>query len=80
MINNQRNTNACTGSNRTTNQLLTPVFIRMIEEALLSLGDFGEVRLIVEKGRLRFLVTHKSYDILKWHQGGQVKEFEPEQE
>ena len=43
--------------------------IAMIDEALHSLGDFGEVRLIVEKGRLRFLVTQKSFDALKWQPG-----------
>lgn len=41
----------------------------MIEEALNSLGDFGEVRLVVEKGRLRFLQTQKSLDVLKWAPG-----------
>lgn len=41
----------------------------MIDEALSSLGDFGEVRLIVEKGRLRFLVTQKSFDAIKWEPG-----------
>jgi hypothetical protein len=43
--------------------------IEMIDEALSSVGDFGEVRLIVEKGRLRFLVTQKSFDTLKWSPG-----------
>ena len=43
--------------------------ISMIDEALNSLGDYGEVRLIVEKGRLRFLVTQRSYDALKWQPG-----------
>jgi hypothetical protein len=43
--------------------------IEMIEEALRSVGDYGEVRLIVEKGRLRFLVTSKSFDTLKWQPG-----------
>jgi hypothetical protein len=43
--------------------------IAMIDEALCSLGDFGEVRLVVEKGRLRFLVTQKSFDALKWQPG-----------
>lgn len=43
--------------------------IEMIDEALYSVGDFGEVRLIVEKGRLRFLVTQKSFDTLKWQPG-----------
>jgi hypothetical protein len=41
----------------------------MIEEALESVGEYGEVRLIVEKGRLRFLVTQKSYDALKLKPG-----------
>lgn len=43
--------------------------IIMIDEALTSLGEYGEVRLIVEKGRLRYLVTQKSYDALKWQPG-----------
>jgi hypothetical protein len=43
--------------------------IYMIDEALGTLGDYGEIRLIVEKGRLRFLVTQKSYDALKWQPG-----------
>jgi hypothetical protein len=43
--------------------------IPMVDEALKSLGDYGEVRLIVEKGRLRFLVTQRSYDALKWQPG-----------
>ena len=40
--------------------------IEMIDQAIASVGDFGEVRLIVEKGRLRFLVTQRSYDVQKW--------------
>ncbi len=43
--------------------------IEMIEEALAAIGEFGEVRLVVEKGRLRFLHTEKSYDVLKWSPG-----------
>jgi len=43
--------------------------VAMIEEALASLGEFGEVRLVVEKGRLRYLVTQKSFDAQKWHPG-----------
>ena len=43
--------------------------VSMIDEALTSLGEFGEVRLIVEKGKLRFLVTQKSFDALKWQPG-----------
>lgn len=51
--------------------------IQMIDEALCSLGDYGEVRLVVEKGHLRFLVTQKSYDTLKWYPGSLVKDIEP---
>lgn len=46
--------------------------VAMIDEALASLGEFGEVRLIVEKGRLRFLVTQKSFDAQKWQPGAIV--------
>jgi hypothetical protein len=37
----------------------------MIDDALVSLGEFGEVRLVVEKGRLRYLVMQRSYDVMK---------------
>ena len=43
--------------------------LSMIDEALGAVGEYGEVRLIVEKGRLRFLVTQKSFDALKWQPG-----------
>ncbi|UCD98864.1 MAG: hypothetical protein JSV42_18290 [Chloroflexota bacterium] len=43
--------------------------VKMIDEALAALGDYGELRLIVEKGRLRFIVTQKSFDALKWQPG-----------
>jgi hypothetical protein len=46
----------------------------MIDEALAALGDYGEVRLIVEKGRLRFVVTQKSFDALKWQPGSMAGE------
>jgi len=47
--------------------------IPMVDEALSSLGEYGEVRLIVEKGRLRFVVTQKSYDALKWQPGTPIR-------
>lgn len=47
--------------------------IPMVDEALSSLGEYGELRLIVEKGRLRFLVTQKSYDALKWQPGTPIE-------
>ena len=43
--------------------------VKMIDEALAALGDYGELRLVVEKGRLRFIVTQKSFDALKWQPG-----------
>lgn len=48
---------------------LTQRQIFMIDEALSALGEYGELRLIVEKGRLRFLVTQRSIDALKWQPG-----------
>jgi hypothetical protein len=57
-------------------QFLLPRHIQMIDEALISLGEYGEVRLVVEKGSLRFLVTQKSYDTLKWQPGVIVKDIE----
>lgn len=43
--------------------------ITMIDEAISAVGDYGEIRLIVEKGRLRFLITQRSFDALKWQPG-----------
>ena len=40
--------------------------VRMIDEALASLGEFGEVRLVIQKGQLRYLVTQRSFDALRW--------------
>jgi len=54
-------------------QFLERQQIPMVDEALRSLGDYGEVRLIVEKGRLRFLVTQRSYDALKWQPGSSIE-------
>lgn len=43
--------------------------IEMIDEALSTLSDSGEVHLIVQKGCLRFVVTQNSHDALSWHPG-----------
>lgn len=43
--------------------------ILMIDEALSSLENFGELRLIVEKGKVRYLVTQISIDALKYCPG-----------
>jgi len=48
---------------------LTSGQIKMIDEALGAVGEFGEVRLVVDKGRLHFLITQKSYDALKYRSG-----------
>lgn len=50
-------------------KFLQPQQIEMIDEALSTLDEFGEVRLIVEKGRLRFVVTQRSFDAHKWKPG-----------
>lgn len=53
----------------TASRPLSQVQIKMIAEALSAVGEFGEVRLIVDKGRLRFVITQKSYDALKYYPG-----------
>ena len=55
---------------------LDPRQVSMIDEALAAVGDYGEVHLIIEKGRLRFVVTKRSYDALKWQPGTQTNEME----
>jgi hypothetical protein len=60
------------GSDGRSLQFLEKREIRMIDEALGKLGEFGEVRLVVEKGRLRYVVTQRSYDALKWSPGQMV--------
>jgi hypothetical protein len=41
-------------------KFLTPHDIGLIEEALIKVGAFGEIHLVVERGRLRFIRTVKS--------------------
>ncbi len=41
----------------------------MIDEALSDLGEYGEIRLIVENGRLRYVVRQTSFDAIKWQPG-----------
>ena len=48
---------------------LNPREIAMIDNALAALGEFGELRLVVERGKLRYLVTQRSLDALKWRPG-----------
>ena len=58
------------GNNRKRGALsfLRQAQIRMIDDALTDVGEFGEVRLIVTKGRLRFVVTQQSHDALQWEE------------
>ena len=60
----ERNTN-----NSKPSKFLGRSQVEMIDEALDAVGPFGEVQLIVEKGRLRFVVTKNSHDALRWNPG-----------
>lgn len=51
--------------------------VRMIDEALATLGEFGEIRLVIQKGRLRYLVTQRSFDALKWGAERAVEKRQP---
>lgn len=46
-------------------RMLTADHIMRIDEALIRIGTFGEVRLIKDDGRLRYILTLRSKDILK---------------
>lgn len=46
---------------------LTPREVYLIDRLLSSVGDFGEVRLTVRDGKLRFVSTTKSYDAFRFH-------------
>jgi hypothetical protein len=48
-------------------RFLHPDQIEMIDEALCHTGDYGEVRLVVEKGKLRFIVINTSVDVRNWN-------------
>lgn len=51
--------------NTPTSKTLLPYQIEMIEQALKQIGEYGEVRLIVEKGKLRYIQMAQSLDVLK---------------
>ena len=72
MTSDVRFSNRNTGSRSLT--FLDPRQVSMIDEALSAVGDYGEVHLIIEKGRLRFVVTKRSFDALKWQPQTQVDE------
>ena len=53
-------------------RFLTPRQIDMIDAALHKIGLYGEVRLVVEKSRLRFVVTLTSHDAFLWQPEGRL--------
>jgi hypothetical protein len=48
---------------------LTPAQVLAIDRALANLGAFGEIHIIKAKGRVRFLETVRSQDLLKLGHG-----------
>jgi len=46
--------------------------VAMIDECLVSLGEYGEVHLVVQKGQLRFIVTQRSQDVRKYNSVAQL--------
>lgn len=44
-------------------RLLTPELRHRLEDALHDVGAFGEVRLVVQKGRVRFIETVRSESV-----------------
>jgi hypothetical protein len=48
---------------------LNPQQIELIDAARCEVGAYGEVRLVVEKSRLRFVVTQTSHEALAWRTG-----------
>jgi len=46
-------------------RFLTPQEINVIDDLLASVAPFGEVRLAVQKGKLRFVSSLKSHDALQ---------------
>lgn len=46
-------------------QFLQPAQIKIIDRALEQVGDYGEVRLVVERGKLRYIEVAHSLDVLK---------------
>jgi hypothetical protein len=42
---------------------LTAEHVQLIDRALVEVGDYGEVRLIIEKGRLKFIQRVTSEEV-----------------
>ena len=56
--------------NRYGYRTLDPRQIDLIDAALCQVSPYGEVHLVVEKGRLRFIVMQTSHDALTWQPDG----------
>jgi hypothetical protein len=41
----------------------------MIDEALAAIHDIGEIRMVVEKNRMRLIITQRGLDATKWQAG-----------
>lgn len=55
---------------------LTASQIEMIEEAIAVIGEFGEVHLVVDRGRLHYITAQKSFNAHNYSPGMIVAEFE----
>jgi hypothetical protein len=64
------NNDSVTGITNCPLKFLNQAQVVMVDEALCELGDYGELHLVVDKGRLRFIVLQKSYDANKWKSDG----------
>jgi hypothetical protein len=54
---------------------LTSNQIAMIEEAIGVIGEFGEVRLVIERGRLHFITAQKSFNVRNYSPGSILSEY-----
>ena len=61
--------------NKSINQL-TVDQVKLINQAMTDVGDFGEVRLVIERGQLHYLVTQKSINIRSKRHGMISKDYE----
>lgn len=65
MDNSSHSTSRKQNNSSTGLQFLLPVQVSMIDLALEQIGEYGEVRLVVEKGKLRYIEVARSLDVLK---------------
>ena len=56
-------------------QHLSSRHVAMIDEALSVVGEFGEVRLVINRGRLHFLIMQKSFNPRNYAPDMIIKEF-----